>query len=382
LLSLPVIVLSLVTGWQHVRSVFRSWLAATAVVALLGVMSVAAFFADPDNPFLAFAINHFGTLPPGHYPRLRLTFLFAAMLCNYLTVSLIILLISRKLGWIERSPFALLLAGILFAASFSLTPGLGGIFLAGGVWIWLLLHQTRLKLAWMSLAAGLGAALLLVVAMAVTPILHPTAPFLISVPGTDLTLAPAARLLTWIDALKNFTANPLVGRGIGVDAVDVHYLDPSGNAQVLTDAHNTFLNIAAQCGLIGLLALLALLFWVFRDILPLRLGQDGDSSVLRFGLGFAFLNAFAYQGLGGSFEDSRHLWVLFGLFLASDQMLSVGDKAPRTLNQMTRSPSKDVADVRTPTASSKVDLQISQRRTYSGSRFNLGSTRHSQTMQV
>jgi putative inorganic carbon (hco3(-)) transporter len=317
-----VIVLSLEMRWQHVRSVFYSWLAATAVVALVGVVSVAAFYADPDNPLLAFAINHFGTLPSGDYPRLRLTFLFAAMLCNYLTVSLVILLIARELDWIKRTPFALLLAGILFAGFFTLTPGLGGIFLAGGVWIWLLLHQSRRMLAWMSLAAGLGAALLFVVAMAVTPILHPTAPFLIIVPGTDLTLAPAARLLTWIDALKNFTANPLVGRGIGVDAVDVHYLDPSGNTQVLTDAHNTFLNIAAQCGLIGLLALLALLFWVLRTILPFGLGQDRDGDILRLGLGFAFLNAIAYQGLGGSFEDSRHLWVLFGLLLVSGQLMS------------------------------------------------------------
>jgi O-antigen ligase len=88
---------------------------------------------------------------------------------------------------------------------------------------------------------AIAAALLFVAAMAVTPILHPTAPFLITVPGTDLTLAPAGRLLTWLDALRNFAANPLLGRGIGVGAVDVHFSDPSGNWQSLTDAHNTYL---------------------------------------------------------------------------------------------------------------------------------------------
>jgi O-antigen ligase len=105
-----------------------------------------------------------------------------------------------------------------------------------------------------------------------------------------------------------------------VDAVDVRYLDPSGNLQALTDAHNTYLSIAAQCGLIGLVALLGLLFSVWVNILPFRLGKNSDGGVLRLGLGFAFLNAFAYQGLGGSFEDSRHLWVLFGLFLASGRI--------------------------------------------------------------
>jgi hypothetical protein len=66
-----------------------------------------------------------------------------------------------------------------------------------------------------------------------------------------------------------------------------------------------------------------LLFWVLRNILPFRLGQGGDGDVLRLGPGFAFLNAFAYQGLGGSFADSRPLWVLFGLFLASDRIRSI-----------------------------------------------------------
>jgi hypothetical protein len=37
-------------------------------------------------------------------------------------------------------------------------------------------------------------------------------------------------------------------------------------------------------------------------------------------LGLAFLVAFAYEGLGGAFEDARHLWVLFGLFLAAKRL--------------------------------------------------------------
>jgi putative inorganic carbon (hco3(-)) transporter len=315
-----------VTRRQHLRSVFRSWLAATTVVALVGVASVVAFFADPSNPLLAFTINKFGTLPPGDYPRLRLTFLYAAVLCNYLTVSLVILLIARKLGWIARIPFVIMLPCVLFAAAFSLTPGLGGIFLAGGVWTWLLLHESQRTVARLSLAAAVVAALLFVGTMVVTPIPHPTAPFLIAVPGTDLTLAPASRLLIWVDALRNFAADPLLGHGIGVDAVDVRFLNPSGNWEALTDAHNTYLNIAAQCGLIGLIALLALLFYALRNILPFRLGHDGNGDVLRLGLGFAFLNAFAYQGLGGSFEDSRHLWVLFGLFLASGRTRAAGEE--------------------------------------------------------
>lgn len=321
LLSLPVIVLSLVNCERDLRRLFGAWLAATAVVAVVGAASVAFFYLDPGHPLLDFTVNDYGTLPPGPYPRLRLTFLYAAMLGNYLTVSLLILLAARRLGWIGRRRFALLLIGILFAAAFSLTPGLGGLFLAGGVWGWLLLEPRRRALARLSLTAGLAAALLFVLAMALTPFLHPTAPFLVTVPGTEWTVAPAVRLMAWLDAAANFAAAPWLGRGLGLEAVDVRIVLPSGQLAGVTDAHNTFLNIAVQCGLIGLAALLALLIWVWRRTRPFRLGEGRPGDVLRVALGFAFLNAFAYQGLGGSFEDSRHLWLLLGLFLAADRLV-------------------------------------------------------------
>jgi hypothetical protein len=62
--------------------------------------------------------------------------------------------------------------------------------------------------------------------------------------------------------------------------------------------------------------MLLLLRHVWRGTAPLRLLAD-DRNALRLALGIAFLGAFAYQGLGGSFEDARHLWLLLGLFLAA-----------------------------------------------------------------
>jgi O-antigen ligase len=229
------------------------------------------------------------------------------------------LLVARQLGWIGRRPFMPLLAGILLAAAFSLTPGLGGIFLTLGLWVWLVLQTRRPGFARLALAGGVAAACLFVVAMAVTPILHPTAPFLIQVPGTEVALAPAVRLMAWIEAARNFAADPLVGRGLGMPAVDVRILIPRGELSGVTDAHNTFLNVAVQCGLLGLATLVAILAWVARKLQPFRLGS-GSFDALRIALAFAFLNAFAYQGLGGSFEDSRHLWVLFGLILATERL--------------------------------------------------------------
>jgi hypothetical protein len=52
----------------------------------------------------------------------------------------------------------------------------------GGLWYWLVKNRERPAIARLALAAGLGLAMLFLPAMAVTPILHPTAPFLIHVP--------------------------------------------------------------------------------------------------------------------------------------------------------------------------------------------------------
>jgi O-antigen ligase len=327
LLSLPLVVAALIRDETDLRHALRSWLGGTAVIGLAVVGTLLLFYLDRDNWLLGRALYTFGTLPPGDYPRVRLTFLNANMLCNYLTVSLCILFVAHRLGWISKAAAALLLAGLLLAAALTLSPGLGGIFLAAGLWLWLDWRERRRALGRVALAAGLGAAILFVPAMAVTPILHPTAPFLIHVPATDVVLAPAGRLMIWMDAARNFLADPLFGRGIGEDAVAVRYMSPSGQEQHLTDAHNTFLSLAVQCGIVGLAALLALFGFMARRTLPLRLPAAG-MGVARLMLGLGLLNGFVYQGLGGSFEDARHLWILFGLFLAALRLERLGLDAP------------------------------------------------------
>jgi O-antigen ligase len=326
LLSLPVIVAGLIRDEDDLGRALRVWLAGTAVVGAVCLLTLFLFYFDPGNRLLDRLLFQFGTLPPGDYPRVRLTFLNANMLCNYLTVSLCILFAAHRLGWVRKTPAAVLLAGTLLAALFTLSPGLGGIFLAAGIWLWLSRKETSPSFARLGLAAGVGAAILFVPAMAFTPILHPTAPFLIHVPGTDLVLAPAGRLMIWMEAVRNFLADPVFGRGIGEEVVVVRYLSPSGHLQRLTDAHNSFLNLAVQCGIVGLAAFLALLAYMARRSLPLSLA-GGGMGVARVGLGLALLNGFAYQGLGGSFEDSRHLWVLFGLFLAAVRIERLGSRA-------------------------------------------------------
>jgi O-antigen ligase len=93
--------------------------------------------------------------------------------------------------------------------------------------------------------------------------------------------------------------------------------NPSG-FEVLTDAHNVFLSIGAQCGIAGLAGLTALVAFVIART-PWRAGLQ-DQRLPQLLLGAAFVNVFVYQGLGGSFEDTRHIWVLLGLFMAADRI--------------------------------------------------------------
>ncbi len=324
LLSLPVLVGNLVRTSEDLRLVVSWWLAGTALVALVGIACLIAFLFDPDSKLLDYTRMHFGTLPPGDYLRLRLTFLNGNMACNYLTVSLMLLLLAHRLGWIGKAYFLPLLGGIALSALLTISPGLAAFGLAVALWVWLLLREDRPLLAKLFLASGLLLALLGIVAMAVTPIIHSTAPFLLNIPLVDVQLAPSGRLMIWMDAARNFLAAPIFGRGIGMDAVNVRYLSPSGELQELRDAHNSFLNIAVQAGVIGLAALTAIVVYVLRHSLPLRI-VPRQSNVARVALGVAFLIAFAYDGIGGAFEDARHLWVLFGLFLAAR---ALDDPAP------------------------------------------------------
>lgn len=330
LLSLPVVVVNLVRTSADFRTAIRWWLAGTTIVALAGFASLVAFLLDPNNLLLDYTRFHFGTLPPGPYPRLRLTFLNANMACNYLTVSLMLLLVARRLGWVGIRLCCWLLGGVLLSAVSTISPGLGGFVLAIGTWVWILKHERRPIMAKAFLTGGLLVALLFILAMAVTPIPHSTAPFPINVPPIGVELAPAGRLIIWIDAVRNFLADPLLGRGIGADAVAVRYQSPSGYLQTLTDAHNIFLNVAVQTGLVGLAALTAIVVFVWRHSFSVRLLHEEQTTAV-VGLGIAFLIAFAYEGLGGSFEDARHLWVLFGLFLAAkrlpeEQLRRAGDR--------------------------------------------------------
>jgi O-antigen ligase len=315
LLSLPVLTFNIIKDENRLKLTVYTWLAATLVCAVVGIITLVLFYVDRTNWLLSFTLFQFGTLPPGDYPRLRSTFLNGNMLCNYLNVGLMLALVSGKLGWINRKVFAVVVSAIVVCACFTISPGLGGLALSSALWLWLLFKENRRPLAFFLLFLGVGLSAAFLCAAMIAPNHHATAPFHLHLPLIEYQIDPSSRVMTWMGAWETFVANPLTGRGLGQDACRITYFDLSGQNQVLTDAHNTFLNVAAEAGIFALAAIVMICLYFVRRLFPLKI--DSKTDQLRVGLILAFVGAFIYQGISGSFEDARHLWVLIGLIAAT-----------------------------------------------------------------
>ncbi|HEU5066898.1 MAG TPA: O-antigen ligase family protein [Sphingomicrobium sp.] len=322
LIGLAAVTGFLVDDRRKLRFALLAWLAAAAVVSLDGLLSLAAFAIGWPKWLVDYSGFGFDSLPPGPYPRLALTFFNFNMACNYLTASLGVAFVCRKLGYIRRTSFLLIVAGLAIASLSTISPGLGGMALLGGYLIWIDRGGFAPRARRAAVSLGVVAAALFVVALALTPFRHSTATFQIDLPG-GVTLYPAPRLLIWIAAFKQFAAHPLVGIGIGIDPVHVGFQSPTG-FQLLTDAHNIFLSIAAQCGVVGLIGLAAVVYLAIASKPSLRIASA--EALSGAALCATFLNVLLYQGIGGSFEDTRHIWLLLGLLIGSARAFRMPDQ--------------------------------------------------------
>ncbi len=317
LLLLPVLIFNLVEDENDLKRLIQSWLCGTAAAVFVGAIVILLFYFDRENSLLSYTVYSFGAVPVGNYPRLRVNFLTPSLLCNYLSVSFSLLLAAAHLKWIRKSLFLILATLIVLIAVFTISSGLGGFALIIGWWIFYGQRTENKFLAVSSLGGGTTAALLfwLMNFIALQP--HSTAPYTFHVFGHEL--YPSPRLLVWTASLRTFRENLFFGRGVGQDSCQVVFQNTDGSFTALTDAHNIFLSVASQEGIFGLAAMLLLIFYLIRMSFTAALSTR-KQSVISMSLLIAFVSAFIYQGLVGSFEDSRHLWALIGLMLCTDSL--------------------------------------------------------------
>ena len=319
LIVLPVIVMAMVDNLDILRFACLGWLCGTSAVIMLGVVALLLTLVDPTNTLLVYVQHHFGSLPLGPFIRFRLAFENPNMLGAYLSASLMVALLAQSSGWIHRWVAVVLLSGISLVLAMTFSAGIGGALLAAGTWGWLRLRETKHRIALLLLCLGIASGLAFVVAQVVTPVAYPDPAFALHIPYADFTLFPSARWMAWRDALATFQTSPFTGHGIGRSVADVAWVEPGGAHVLLLDAHNVLLNLAAECGAIGLAAIIAIMIFVWRA--PSRWHHATlicQWAQIAFAIGI--LDVLAYQGIGGAFEDARFVWVMMGLLLAASRL--------------------------------------------------------------
>ena len=122
-----------------------------------------------------------------------------------------------------------------------------------------------------------------------------------------MTVGP--RWHTWSDSLDTFREHALVGVGPGLPVAATFY-----NDRFFTDAHNAWLNVAGQAGLVGLVAFAAVIGTVCAMAWRARPMAEVAEPV-RAGW-FAFVGVVLYGSISLSLEQTRHVWILMG-FLAA-----------------------------------------------------------------
>ena len=325
LFSLCFLTFNLIDNVEFLRRVIIAWLGGTVLTIVSFLAGIVLFYVGYKTKNDNYFLSHLGSLPAGDYPRIRALFENANMLCNFLNVSIVLTLLAEKLGWIKKRAAIVLAVGILAAALFSISPGIGGIALTLGIWFGVKFSKiSGRRLAIPALVFGTAISLAVFGSTLVSPDTNNTSQD-INVPVIDKIVEPSVRVLVWQDTVQTIRQFPWLGKGTGMDVAHIEYVTLSGDKQDLYDAHNMWLNVAGQTGLIGLTAFLILLIYLFkRCSFKIKEGIDGE--YIHLALSCALVGAFFYQGLAGSYEDTRHIWVLIGILAAYSVPASMASK--------------------------------------------------------
>lgn len=316
----------LVASAERLRVVTVAWITGTALASLIALATIIIYYFDSQSPLLPYLTYHHGSVPTGNFPRVTATFASASLFFNYASVGIVLLMCCRRIQLIRQSVFWILLVATCTAAVFTFSIGLGCLFLIAAALFWPKSKSHSEVVATCVWVCGLASLAWLILALvALEP--YPEAPFNFAFPGTDLHIYPSARFLVWQDTIETIRSNFFLGVGPGNPVCNVIFTNTDNTKSLLTDAHNTFLNVLAERGPLGALAFIITLGLIIRPCSLFQIRHyDNSVNLLSHGLRFSLVIAFVYQGLVGSFEDARHLWVLLGIAFAASEVSPNSDK--------------------------------------------------------
>ncbi|HEX6279863.1 MAG TPA: hypothetical protein VFZ49_07575 [Pyrinomonadaceae bacterium] len=313
LIAISAITIDLIRDADYLKRLTIAWLIGTLITVLGTIAGVTGYYLGYDTLSTNFFLFHSGSLPVGNYPRVMAFFENPNMTANYLNVSIMLVLAAGRVGWFSLRTSLLAALSIFGAALFTISAGLGGLILSVSLWIAFAFSGVNRYLRGAVLVGGFLIAFLAVLSSSIAPVARES-PHTTTIPFIDVRIEPSVRSLVWTNALERGMEYPLLGRGTGTDAAEVRYVALSGQRQILRDAHQAWLNVFGQAGLVGLLAFIALGVYLV-SICRFRISSESVQAVFLAACSCAFVGAFLLQNLFGSFEDARHLWVLIGMMV-------------------------------------------------------------------
>src|SRR5688572_6512110 len=258
LIGIAFLALNSITSIEELKRCLQAWLVgagAAIVLSLAGIILFYAGWTDPSRNIVLHPI--FGSLPPGNYPRIEGLFFYPAMFCNFLGVTWMYVILLASAGWLKPRAFRLYSIGLLIANAFTLTPGLGGIFISTAYLLRRKLSaRQKLILGRVVMASGVFIAAIFFAAAAVT--LFSYDPGGTGVPALNGEISPSHRAIAWRTAFETFLQDPILGYGVGLPTANSRFTDPSGRRQLLVDAHNTYISLLGETGLIGFFGFMGL----------------------------------------------------------------------------------------------------------------------------
>lgn len=175
-----------------------------------------------------------------------------------------------------------------------------------------------------------------------------------SIPSTqeEAVGSTESRLEIWITGLQVFFDHPISGTGPGTfEEAHTQYQARKfrgwTGSRARRDAHNAFVRMAAETGIVGLLPFIALFVATFRkgtlEVRRIRSGRAGDSQVAQLLMAaLAGLGAFLVSNL---FNTFLNLWLLYMMFALIAVLIQISDKSypavhvrPDRLQQRVRKP--------------------------------------------
>jgi len=287
------------------RRLVSAWLGGATVAAIAAWIAVLGFYAgDAAREAVLPLLSHYGSLPPGPYPRVRGIFANANMFGLYLLLSVGLSLAARNAAMLSARGLRVFLLLVSVPLMATASPAFAATALLLALW-W------RVQPGPPSVVrtAAVVFTAVMTIANAVVLLVNPMAPL----------SEPSVRLQLWTQGLTTWINHFWRGAGLEHPPAQVHYRAADGSSQYLTDAHNIVLNLGAQGGVLAVIAFVGLVAWLLlrsRRVVAAR------------GLWLAVLLAVAYLGIGGSFEDARVLWVAMGL-LAGVSLACARQALPR-----------------------------------------------------